>query len=134
MNFRQVATITVAVAGVVALGASSGTSSGSSSSNGSDSTNSSTSTHGKKVPAVRHVSGKLVTLGAGTFIGGSDVAAGLYDVTAGAGESGNFIIENQDIDEILGSSDGVPKVRTAIAKGDKIQISWKEEDVQLLDA
>ncbi len=47
-----------------------------------------------KVPSTasnaRKVTGTLVTLGAGSFLGGSDVKAGLYDVTPGPGQSGNF--------------------------------------------
>ena len=41
-------------------------------------------------PAGRQVKGAAVTLGAGTFTGGKDVQVGLYDVTPGAGQSGNF--------------------------------------------
>jgi hypothetical protein len=77
-------------------------------------------------PAVRQVEGTAVTLGAGTFAGGKDVAVGLYDVTPGAGQSGNFIVTGTDsYNEILGVSDGqgVPKVRVTISSGDSIQIS-----------
>lgn len=67
-----------------------------------------------------------MTLGAGSYTGGTDVVAGLYDVTPGAGQSGNFIVEGTDeYDEVLGVSSGlgVPKVRAEIQAGDKIQIS-----------
>ena len=78
-------------------------------------------------PAGRQVKGTLVTLGAGTFTGGKDVAVGLYDVTPGAGQSGNFTVSGTDsYDEILGgdpTTGGVPKVRTTISNGDQIQIS-----------
>jgi hypothetical protein len=78
-------------------------------------------------PAGRQVQGALVTLGAGTFTGGKDVAVGLYDVTAGAGQSGNFIVNGPDTyDEILGTAGGaggVPMVRVKISTGDQIQIS-----------
>jgi hypothetical protein len=78
-------------------------------------------------PAGRQVKGTLVTLGAGTFAGGQDVAVGLYDVTTAAGQSGNFIVSGTDTyDEILGPDgigDGVPMVRTQISSGDQIQIS-----------
>lgn len=77
------------------------------------------------VPA-RKVTGQLVTLGAGTFKGGTDVQPGLYDVTPGAGQSGNFVVQGNDTyDEILGdtSAGGVPKVRARISDGDSIQIS-----------
>jgi hypothetical protein len=88
-----------------------------------------------KVPTAasnaRVVTGKLVTLGAGQFVGGEDVAAGLYDVTPGPGESGNFSTEGQDpltysYNEILGTTSfglGVPSIRAQISKGDQITIS-----------
>jgi hypothetical protein len=88
-----------------------------------------------KVPTTatnaRKVTGTLVTLGAGSFLGGSDVKAGLYDVTPGPGESGNFSTKGQDpltysYNEILGSDTSlseVPSVRTQISKGDQIMIS-----------
>jgi hypothetical protein len=78
-------------------------------------------------PAGRHVTGAAVTLGAGTFKGGTDVKAGLYDVTPGAGQSGNFSTTgSQTYNEILGSNGGVggvPMVRVSIANGDQITIS-----------
>lgn len=68
-----------------------------------------------------------MTLEAGTFTGGQDVAVGLYDVTGGAGESGNFMVSGTDsYNEILGSdtADGdVPQIRVHISGGDQIQIS-----------
>lgn len=77
--------------------------------------------------ASRQVQGTATTLGAGTFTGGTDVAVGLYDVTPGAGQSGNFIVTGTDsYDEILGNAGaagGVAQVRTKISKGDKIEIS-----------
>jgi hypothetical protein len=84
----------------------------------------------KAASNARKVTGTLVTLGAGQFVGGSDVKAGLYDVTPGPGESGNFSTKGQDpltysYNEILGTAGGfgVPSVRTQIAKGDQISIS-----------
>jgi hypothetical protein len=78
-------------------------------------------------PAGRQVKGALVTLGAGSFAGGSDVAVGLYDVTTAAGQSGNFVVSGTDTyNEILGPDgigDGVPTVRAQISNGDQIQIS-----------
>lgn len=78
-------------------------------------------------PAQRQVKGTATTLGAGTFTGGKDVAVGLYDVTPGAGQSGNFMVSGTDsYNEILGgdsSTGGVPKVRVQISSGDQIQIS-----------
>lgn len=78
-------------------------------------------------PAERQVKGTAVTLGAGTFTGGKDVAVGLYDVTPGAGQSGNFIVSGTDsYNEILGNAGaagGVPKVRVQISDGDKVEIS-----------
>lgn len=75
---------------------------------------------------VRQVQGKLVTLGAGQFVGGTDVAVGLYDVRAGQGQSGNFIVQGTDTyDEILGTADGsgIAMIRVSISNGDSIQIS-----------
>lgn len=78
-------------------------------------------------PAQRQVKGTAVTLGAGTFTGGKDVANGLYDVTAGAGQSGNFQVSGTDsYNEILGgdsSTGGVSKVRVQVSSGDQISIS-----------
>ncbi|MGA8726955.1 MAG: hypothetical protein WB565_18125 [Acidimicrobiales bacterium] len=78
-------------------------------------------------PAARQVQGTQVTLGAGTFAGGKDVAVGLYDVTTAPGQSGNFVVSGTDTyDEILGSDgegEGVPMVRAKISNGDQIQIS-----------
>lgn len=75
----------------------------------------------------RKVTGTAVTLGAGTFTGGQDVAVGLYDVTTSSGQSGNFIVNGTDsYNEILGDDgegQGVPKIRVQIADGDQIQIS-----------
>ncbi len=87
------------------------------------STTSGQSTH---TSTVRKVTGTTVTLGAGTFTGGTDVAPGLYNVTPGPGQSGNFIVSGTDTyNEILGvnSGIGVPSVRAQISKGDQIQIS-----------
>ncbi len=92
------------------------------------SSKSSTTTTTKPVATVsaRKVTGIATTLGAGTFKGGTDVAVGLYNVTTGAGQSGNFIVSGTDsYDEILGVSggQGVPQIRVQISKGDSIQIS-----------
>jgi hypothetical protein len=67
-----------------------------------------------------------VTLGAGNFTGGTDVAPGLYDVTTGSGQSGNFIVSGTDsYNEVLDSAGGrgVPEIRVQISNGDQIQIS-----------
>lgn len=78
-------------------------------------------------PATRQVQGTAVTLGAGTFTGGKDVAPGLYDVTTVAGQSGNFVVNGgSSYNEILGddgSGDGVSKIRVKVSAGDQIQIS-----------
>lgn len=78
-------------------------------------------------PAVRQATGTAVTLGSGTFTGGKDVQAGLYNVTPGAGQSGNFSTtgNNQTYNEILGVTDGegVPSLRAQISSGDQITIS-----------
>ena len=71
--------------------------------------------------AVRQVTGKATTLGAGTFSGGKDVPVGLYNVTA-PGQSGNFIVTGTDTyNEIFGQ--GVTKIRVQISDGDQIQLS-----------
>jgi hypothetical protein len=63
-----------------------------------------------------------VTLGSGKFAGGTDVAAGLYDVTTGPGERGHFVVSGTDsYNENLGAN-GVPKVRVRITNGDQIEI------------
>jgi hypothetical protein len=78
---------------------------------------------------VRQVMGTAATLGAGNFTAGTDVQPGLYDVTTGVGQSGNFIVQGTDsYDEILGVDStvpdmGLPRVRVKISSGDTIQIS-----------
>jgi hypothetical protein len=75
----------------------------------------------KPTQAVRQVTGKATTLGAGTFTGGKDVPVGLYVVTA-PGQSGNFIVSGTDsYNEIFGQ--GVTKIRAQISDGDKIELS-----------
>jgi hypothetical protein len=67
-----------------------------------------------------------VTLGAGDFIGGTDVAPGLYDVTTAPGESGDFVVSGTDsYNEVLDASgtQGVPEIRVRISTGDQIQIT-----------
>jgi hypothetical protein len=64
-----------------------------------------------------------VTLGSGRFVGGTDVAPGLYDVTTGPDQSGHFVVTGTDsYNETLGTG-GVPKIRVQISNGDIIQIS-----------
>jgi len=119
---RGAASIVVLAAAVVALAACGGSSSkSSSSSSGVAATTAPTAA--PPVPT-RHVTGTATTLGAGNFSGGKDVAVGLYDVTRGAGESGNFVVQGttDTYNEILGSN-GVPEVRVKISDGDSIQIS-----------
>lgn len=67
-----------------------------------------------------------MTLGAGAFTGGTDVAPGLYDVTTGPGQSGTFVVNGTDsYKELLDSSGsrGVTRIRVQISNGDQIQIS-----------
>ena len=67
-----------------------------------------------------------MTLGAGNFTGGTDVAPGLYDVTTSPGQRGDFIVSGTDsYNEILDSSGnrGVPEIRVQISNGDQIEIS-----------
>jgi hypothetical protein len=65
----------------------------------------------------------LVTLGAGTWTVGQDIGPGRYVATPGPGQSGNFIVDNEDVNEILGGSDGVPNVTMNLQTGDVITIS-----------
>ncbi|MFC0906371.1 hypothetical protein ACFHWD_16980 [Clostridium sp. MT-14] len=75
----------------------------------------------------RVVAGTATDLSTGTFTGGKDVQAGLYDATPVEGQ-GNFTVNGSDgslkINEILGAANGmgVSKVRVEIADGDKIQL------------
>jgi hypothetical protein len=120
----------VAAVAVIALAAS-----GSSSKSGSGGgTTASTAAKGTSAPTAptpttvptRQVSGKATTLGAGNFTVGTDVVPGLYDVTPGAGQSGNFIVQGTDeYDEVLGNASGlgVTKARVKLQSGDKVQIS-----------
>jgi len=67
-----------------------------------------------------------VTLYAGTFTVGQDIAAGRYVASAATGSSGNFIVSGVDsVNEILGTSSGmgVPSVTTDLTDGDVITIS-----------
>jgi hypothetical protein len=76
--------------------------------------------------ATRQITGKLTTLGSGTFTGGKDIPNGLYDATPGSGQSGNFSTTGTDsYNEILGGSSslGVSKARVTISSGDAISIS-----------
>ena len=71
-----------------------------------------------------------VTLYAGTWTVGQDVGVGRYVATPGAGLSGNFIIDNQGVNEILGgdaSFGGAPNVTFTVKKGDVIEISSLSE-------
>jgi hypothetical protein len=78
--------------------------------------------------AVRHVTGKAVTVGAGTFAAGKDVPPGLYDVTTVAGQTGTFVVGGRDqYNELLGVETAenpvVRKIRVRLSIGDSIQIS-----------
>ena len=64
-----------------------------------------------------------VTLYAGTWTVGQDLGPGRYVATPGSGQSGNFIVEAESVDEILGGSDGVPNVTVNLNDGDVITIS-----------
>lgn len=82
-----------------------------------------------KAPVAKHrvISGKSTDLGAGTFTGGKDIPAGLYDVTSKSGQ-GNFTITGSKgdllVNEILGSVQGlgVDKVRAKVSDGDEIKL------------
>ncbi len=91
-----------------------------------ESTTTTTTTAPTSPVPTRQVSGIAVTLGSGSFLGGTDVAPGLYDVTTGPDQSGTFIVSGTDsYDENLDSSgtQGVPEIRVQISNGDQIQIS-----------
>jgi hypothetical protein len=98
-----------------------------SSSTSSNSQPSKPATSKAAVKKQRQVTGKATDLGAGTFQGGKDIQAGLYDVTPVGGE-GNFTVKSSGgdlkINEVLGNvqSLGVLKVRVKISNGDKIQL------------
>jgi hypothetical protein len=64
-----------------------------------------------------------VSLYAGTWTVGKDLGPGRYVATPGAGQSGNFIVDNEDVNEILGGSDGVPNVTMNLQTGDVVTIS-----------
>lgn len=67
-----------------------------------------------------------VTLYAGTFTVGQDIAPGRYAATTTTGSSGNFIVSgNDNVNEILGAKEGmgVPSVTTNLTDGDVISIS-----------
>ncbi len=98
--------------------------SGNSSNQDSSSNNESTSTPAPEENVVksRVVSGELVTLGAGSFVVGSDLKAGYYDITAGAGESGN-LTSSGGLNEILGGEYGVSKVRASLMDNEEVKLS-----------
>ena len=74
-------------------------------------------------PTKRQIAGEETNLGAGTFVGGTHVKAGLYDVATTAGSSGNFIVnEGSKVNEILGGELGVNKIRVRVSNGDSIEI------------
>lgn len=105
---------------IIIIGAMGSSGSSSTSSNSNSSSNTPAKIQ-KPTTAVRQVMGKETTLGAGNFVGGKDVPAGLYDATA-PGQSGNFIVSGTNTyDEILG--EGVTKIRAKISDGDKIELS-----------
>lgn len=75
----------------------------------------------------RQVTGKAADLGAGTFEGGKDITAGVYDAASAEGQ-GNFTVNSSSgellANEILGNSGeiGVSKVRVKISNGDVIKL------------
>ena len=96
---------------------------------GDTSSSSGASAPAPAAPAGRTVTGTATTLGAGNFSVGTDVAPGLYDVTAPAGQSGNFVVNGSDgslaYNEVIGdpSQGDVAKIRVNLTKGDQVQIS-----------
>jgi hypothetical protein len=67
-----------------------------------------------------------ITLYAGDWTVGQDLGPGRYLAMPGAGQSGNFFIDAEGINEILGGSasdGGVPNVTFTVQTGDVINIS-----------
>ena len=66
----------------------------------------------------------LVTLYAGTWTVGQDIGPGRYVATPGPGQSGNFMVDAEDVNEILGTGGGigVANVTVNLSKGDVIDI------------
>lgn len=62
------------------------------------------------------------TLYAGVFTVGEDIGAGRYDVTPGAGESGNLFTSG-GTNEILGGQYGVPKTTVDLSDGDTVTLT-----------
>ncbi len=127
---HKVWTVVLALVVLVIIGNASGGSKDAKNTSTASTTSSTHSSQGTPTPAkpaVRKVTGTATTLGAGTFTGGKDVPNGLYDVTAGAGQSGNFSVTGTDsYNEILGTDTSlseVPKIRVQVSTGDQISIS-----------
>ncbi len=118
----------VATIGIAALAASGSSSTSKSTNTSASSTGESGSatTSASSTPTARQVAGQAATLGAGNFSVGSGVQPGLYDVTAGPGQSGNFMVNGGDsYNEVLGQGPdnlGVPKIRAKLQSGDSIKI------------
>jgi hypothetical protein len=87
------------------------------------------STSASTTSTPRQAQGTATTLGAGTFTVGTDVAQGLYDVSAPSGQSGNFVVRSSAssavYNEFIGNpEDGsVSKIRVRLTNGEQIQIS-----------
>jgi len=84
---------------------------------------------GSSAPVPRQAKGTAVTLGTGNFTVGTDIAEGVYDITAPAGQSGNFIVSGANgtaaYNEFIGkpSYGDVSKIRVILTKGQRVQIS-----------
>jgi hypothetical protein len=66
----------------------------------------------------------LVNLYAGTWTVSQDIGPGRYVATPGAGQSGNFMVDAEGVNEILGAGGGlgVANVTVNLSKGDVIDI------------
>lgn len=97
------------------------------SSNTASTTTSTPATKTTPVVPKRQVTGTATDLGTGTFKGGTDIKAGLYEVTPVQGQ-GNFTVTSKNgalnVNEVLGQASGmgVTQVRTKISNDDKIQL------------
>ena len=66
----------------------------------------------------------VVILYAGTWTVGQDIGPGRYLATPGPGQSGNFMVDPEGVNEILGTSSGigVANVTVNLSEGDVIDI------------
>ena len=132
---KIITAVLVVIIGIAAISSGSETNKKSTATKSTAKTSSSpakkTTTTATKESPKRQTKGVAVTIGAGTFSGGTDVSVGLYDVTPAAGQSGNFIVNGTNsYNEILGGDSnygGVPNVSVTLSDGDVRHISGLSE-------